>query len=159
MTADVPVYLEDLEPGRRFDCPPWDVTEADIVRFAREFDPQPFHLDPEAAADTLFGGLAASGWHTGAMMMGMATRSSLQPANGHVGMGVEAVRFLRPVRPGDRLHMVIEVLDARRSGSRPGYGVVKVRWRAWNQSGETVAEATPSMWVEARDAGAREEPA
>ena len=157
--AAEPVCFEDLVPGRRFECPSWAVTHEDIVRFAREFDPQPFHLDPDAAAETLFGGLAASGWHTGAMMMGMATRSTLQPVNGHVGMGVENVRFLLPVRPGDTLHMVIEVLDARRSGSRPGFGVVRVRWRARNQSDEIVAEAIPSMWVEAREAAPRDETA
>lgn len=153
------MYFEDLVPGRRFECPTWDVTADDIVRFAREFDPQPFHTDPEAAAGTLFNGLAASGWHTGAMMMGMATRSTLQPVNGHVGMGVERMRFLQPVRPGDTLRMEIEVLDARRSGSRPRFGVVRVRWRAWNQAGDAVAEAIPSMWVEARTAAARDEPA
>jgi len=145
------VYFEDLAPGMRFDCPTREVTEQDIVRFAREFDPQPFHLDREAAEATFFQGLAASGWHTAAMMMGMATRSDFQPANGHIGMGVDGLRFQRPVRPGDTLHMHIKILNARRSTSQPRFGVVKVRWEACNDRGEVVAEATPSMWIEARE--------
>lgn len=147
-----PYYLEDLATGMRFDCPTWPVTEADILRFAAEFDPQPFHLDHAAAASSVFRGLAASGWHTASMMMGMATRSDMHIANGHVGMNVEQLRFAKPVRPGDTLHMEIEILDARRSASRPDYGIVRVRWHARNQHGETVAEATPSMWVQARTA-------
>lgn len=158
MSSREHVHLEDLEPGQRFECAPWSVTAEDIRRFAREFDPQPFHLDAEAAAGSLFGGLAASGWHTGAMMMGMATRSGFQPANGHVGLGVEAIRFHRPVRPGDTLSMTIEIIDVRRSTSRPAYGVVRVHWLACNQSGDTVAEAIPSMWIEAAEP-ARDEPA
>ena len=148
------VFLEDLEPGLRFECPQWEVTADDIIRFAREFDPQPFHLDAAAARQSLFEGLAASGWHTASMMMGMATRSSFQPANGHIGMGVDGLRFHRPVRPGDILHMDIEILSARRSASQPGYGVVKVRWAARNGEGQAVAEATPSMWIAARRARA-----
>ncbi len=145
-------YFEDLTPGMRFACPPWEVTQADIVRFASEFDPQPFHLDPEAAERTGFKGLAASGWHTTAMMMGMGTRSGLRPANGQIGMSVESIRFAKPVRPRDTLTMEIEVLETRRSASRPDHGIVKVRWRAWNQHGDLVAEVVPNMWVQGRDA-------
>ena len=150
MTDKPSHYFEDLVPGLRFDCPPWEVTEADIIRFAREFDPQPFHVDPEAALDTGFKGLAASGWHTTAMMMGMATRSGLMPVNGQIGMSVESIRFPMPVRPGDVLSMDIEVLEARRSSGRPDHGIVKVRWRARNQNGDVVAEVVPNMWVRAR---------
>lgn len=154
--SDAPaLYLEDLTPGMRFACPSWTVEADDIVRFAREFDPQPFHLDAAQAAETFFGGMVASGWHTAAMMMGMATRSAeFQPANGHVGMGVDGLRFHRPVRPGDVLHMEIEIVSTRRSATHPGFGVAKVRWHARDGGGEAVAEATPSMWIATRTATA-----
>lgn len=145
-----PMYLEDLRPGMRFRAPAWHVTEEDIIRFAREFDPQPQHMDPEAARSSVFGGLAASGWHTAAMVMGMAMRSELQMTGGQVGIGVERLTFSRAVLPGDTLSLEIRVLDVRRSGSRPDSGIIRVHWLCRNQKGETVMEIEPSVLVKAR---------
>lgn len=139
-----PLYYEDLVPGRAFRCGPITVTEADIVRFAREFDPQPFHLDPVAARDSLFGGLAASGWHTAALCMRLFV-GGVQIAGGTIGMGMEALRWPRPVRPGDTLTLESEVVEARLSRSRPDQGLVKVRNTVRNQGGEVVFEGTPVL--------------
>lgn len=147
------LYLEDLKPGMRFGAPRWEVTEEELKRFAGEFDPQPFHLDHEAAKASVFGGLAASGWHTAAMMMGLFTRSELKLANGLVGMSIDGLRWHRPVRPGDALSLEVEILEVRRSTSNPGFGVVKMRWQGSNQNGEPVIEALPNLWVQARRAG------
>lgn len=148
-----PLYLEDLAVGMRFSAPEWQVMEADIIRFAREFDPQPHHIDPEAARASFFGGLAASGWHTAAMIMGMAMRSDMQMTGGQVGVGVERLRFNRIVRAGDTLRLEIEVLDVRRSRSQPGWGIVKGRWSCFNQEQELVMEIIPSALVRAREDG------
>ena len=145
-----PLYLEDLRPGMCFQAPVWQVTEEDIIRFAREFDPQPQHLDPEAAQSTLFGRLAASGWHTAAMVMGMAMRSELQMTGGQIGIGVERLTFSRAVFPGDTLSLEIRVLEVRRSGSRTDSGIIKVHWLCRNQDGECVMEIVPSVLVKAR---------
>lgn len=144
------LYLEDLTPGRTFETDAIEVTETMIHAFARDFDPQPFHLDAAAADASLFRGLAASGWHTLALTMGLVVRSPMTIANGHVGMGVEGVRWPRPVRAGDTLRVTIEVLDVTPSRSQPGWGVMRARWTTRNQHGETVAVATPSYWVQAR---------
>ncbi len=145
-------YLEDFTPGQRFETESITVTEAMIIDFARQFDPQLFHTDPEAAKGTMFSGLAASGWHTSALTMGLVVRSGLKIANGQVGLGVNGIQWPRPVRPGDRLRVTIEVLEVTPSRSRPGWGVVKVRWTTRNQHGDTVAVIEPNCWVEARDA-------
>lgn len=149
-----PLYLEDLAPGMHFSAPVREVTEADIIRFASEFDPQPHHLDPVAARDSFFGELVASGWHTAAMIMGMAMRSDMQMVDGQVGIGVERLRFTRTVRPGDTLSLDIEILDARASRSLPGRGIVKSRWVCRNQHGEQVMEIVPSALVKSRAAAA-----
>lgn len=151
-----PLYLEDLAPGMRFSAPEWQVTEADIIRFGSEFDPQPQHMDPEAAKDSFFGELVASGWHTAAMVMGMAMRSEMQMAGGQVGIGVERLRFSRTVRPGDTLSLDIEILDARPSRSLAGYGVIRYRWTCRNQDGEQVMEIVPTALVQSRETGAGE---
>jgi len=145
-----PLYLDDLRPGMRFACPDWPVTEADIIRFAAEFDPQDQHVDPEAACASLFGGLAASGWHTAAMIMGMAMRSELQLTGGQVGIGVETLRFARAVRPGDILSLEIEIIEVRASRSRPGQGIYKARWHCTNQFDETVMEIVPTVLARMR---------
>lgn len=154
MTVDTyqhgPLYLDDLLPGMRFIAPDWPVTEADIIRFATEFDPQDQHVDPEAASASLFGGLAASGWHTAAMIMGMAMRSALQLTGGQVGIGVENLRFERAVRPGDVLSLEIEIIEVRPSRSRPGQGIYKARWHCTNQLDETVMEIVPTVMARMR---------
>lgn len=148
-----PLFLEDLAAGMHFSGPEWEVTAEDVIRFAREFDPQPHHVDPVAARDSFFGGLAASGWHTAAMIMGMAMRSDMQMTGGQVGIGVERLLFKRTVRPGDTLRLDIEILEARYSRSQPGWGVVKSRWNCFNQDGEQVMEIVPTALVRARESG------
>jgi acyl dehydratase len=143
-------YLEDFEVGQIIETDRLTVTESMIIDFAQEFDPQPFHTDAAAARNSMFRGLAASGWHICAITMGMVVRSGLKIANGHVGMGIDSIRWPRSVRPGDSLRVTIEILEIRPSQSQPGWGVVKVRWITLNQDGETVAEILPNYWVQAR---------
>ncbi len=144
------LHFEDLTPGRVFGAGPVGVSEADIVRFAREFDPQPFHTDPEAARDSVFAGLAASGWHTAALAMRLFVTGGPRLAGGTVGVGVEALRWPRPVRPGDALTLEIEVLEARVSQSKPHQGVVRLRNTLRNQQGDVVLEETVVLIVPRR---------
>ncbi len=154
MTQDQPLYLEDLTVGRRFVTGSKTVDDELIMSFARDYDPQPFHTNPAAAESTFFRGLAASGWHTTALTMGLVVRS-MDVVNGLVGMGVERVSWPNPLRPGDTITVHIEVLENRPSNSKPGWGVVKVLWRTVNQHGLTVAELVPLMWVQARSGEAQ----
>src|SRR5215470_20332761 len=103
-------YLEDFEVGQTFSSGRLKVEKERIKTFAAEFDPQPFHLDESAARDTMFGGLAASGWHTAALTMRLLVESELRPAGGILGMGFDEFRWPKPVRPDDELHLDIEVL-------------------------------------------------
>ena len=103
-----------------------------------EFDPQPFHLDEDAARDTIFGGLAASGWHTAALTMRLLVESEIEPAGGIVGAGFDEFRWPKPVRPGDELRIESEVLEVRPSRSRPNQGLIKVRTTTLNQNNEAV---------------------
>jgi acyl dehydratase len=109
-----------------------------LSAFAAEFDPQPFHLNEDSARETFFKGLAASGWHTAAMTMRLLVDSELKPVGGIIGTGFDEMRWPRPVRPGDQLHVESEVLDVRPSKSRPHQGVIKVRTTTLNQNGEPV---------------------
>lgn len=143
-------YLEDFKPGDRFETGTMTLTEEAIYAFAREFDPQPFHLDPVAAKVSLFKGLIPSGWHIAALTMGLVVRTELNIINGLVGLGVEYIRWPAAARPGDTLRVEIEVLEVNPSRSKPGWGVVKLLWRTMNQDGVTVQEALPSCWVQAR---------
>ena len=131
-------YLEDFEPGQKFSSRQLSVEAARIKSFAAEFDPQPFHLDEDSARETFFKGLAASGWHTAAMTMRLLVDSELKPAGGIIGAGFDEMRWPRPVRPGDQLHVESEVLDVRPSKSRPDQGVIKLRATTLNQNGEPV---------------------
>ena len=133
-------YFEDLNIGQKFRSASL-VIEGDAIReFAARFDPQPFHLDDDAARDTLFGGLAASGWHTAALTMRLLVDSEFRPAGGLVGAGLEELRWPRPTRPGDRLELEVEVLDLRAMRSRPGQGLVKLRVTTFNQDREIVQQ-------------------
>ncbi|KAA0683615.1 MaoC family dehydratase [Roseomonas genomospecies 6] len=143
-------YLDDLTPGDRFTGGPVTVTEEDVVAFARQFDPQPFHLDPEAAKDSLFGGLAASGWHTAGLTMRMIVTGDGALAGGFVGMGVEDIRWPKPTRPGDTLRIESEILEVRASAKRPGSGIARVRTTTFNQNGETVQQMTANLLVPRR---------
>jgi acyl dehydratase len=145
-------YLEDIHAGDRFQSAEQTVAEDAIVRFAREFDPQPFHVDADAARRTMFGGLIASGWHTAAIAMRLRLTAGVRVAGGLIGIGIEDIRWPRPVRPGDTLHLEGEVVDVRPSQSHPDYGVVRVRETALNQRNEPVMTMVTSLWVPRRPA-------
>jgi acyl dehydratase len=142
-------YFEEFAVGQKFESEPRAVDAAEIKAFAAQFDPQPFHLDEEAARDSLFGGLAASGWHTAAMTMRLCLGSDMRPAGGIIGGGGE-LTWAKPVRPGDVLRVEIEVVETRASRSRPGQGLVKVRIATLNQDGDTVQSFAPTLLVDRR---------
>lgn len=131
-------YLEDFAAGQTFGSGRVRVDKERIKSFAAEFDPQPFHLDEEAARNSVFQGLAASGWQTAALTMRLLVESDFKPAGGIIGAGFDEFRWPRPVRPGDELHLEIEVLEARPSKSRPDQGLIKVRTTTLNQNDEPV---------------------
>lgn len=132
-------YLEDFEPEQTWGGAMRMRVDKDRVKsFAAEFDPQPFHLDEQAASTSLFQGLAASGWHTAAMTMRLLVQSELKPAGGIIGAGFDEFRWPRPVRPGDELRVESEVLEVRPSKSKPGQGMIKVRVTTFNQRDEPV---------------------
>jgi acyl dehydratase len=137
LTGDHRLYLEDLEVGRRFTSAQHLVDEAQIKAYAAQFDPQPFHLDDAVARATLFGGLAASGWHTASITMRLLVDSGLPLAGGIIGAGGE-VSWPKPTRPGDTLQVVSEIEEVTPSRSRPDRGMVRVRSETRNQRGEVV---------------------
>jgi acyl dehydratase len=143
------LYLDDLRAGQRFVSGTHAIDETQIRAFAREFDPQPFHLDAAAAEGTLFAGLAASGWHTAALTMKLLVESGLPVAGGIVGAGGE-LSWPRPTRPGDILHVESEVLDVAPSRSRPDRGMATVRSETRNQNGEIVQVFTAKLVVPRR---------
>jgi acyl dehydratase len=142
-------YFEDLAAGQKFASPTLCVDADAITAFAAQFDPQPFHLNDEAARHTIFEGLAASGWHTAALTMRLCVASDFRPAGGIVGIGGE-LNWLKPVRPGDALRVEIEIVETRVSRSRPGQGIVKVRLTTLNQDDEPVQIFTPTLFVDRR---------
>jgi acyl dehydratase len=131
------LYLEDLYVGQRFTSDTYQMDEARIKAFAAEFDPQPFHLDQAAAQGTLFGGLAASGWHTAAVAMRLLVTGGLPLGNGIIGLGGE-LAWPKPTRPGDTLRVESEVIEILPSRSKPNQAVVKVKSTTLNQDGEPV---------------------
>jgi len=143
-------YLEDFAPNQRFTSGRLRVERERIKGFAAEFDPQPFHMDEDAARASLFGGLAASGWHTAAMTMRLLVESELKPAEGILGAGFDEFRWPKPVRPDDELHLEIEVLEVRHSKSRPHQGVIKVRTTTLNQNNEPVQVSVGNLIVPRR---------
>jgi acyl dehydratase len=142
--------LDDFRIGDTYTTPSVTVSEDDITRFAREFDPQPFHTDPEAAAAGPFGGLIASGWHTAAMTMRLLVDGELRPAGGIIGLGFDEFRWPHPVRPGDELTVESEVLEVRPSRSRPDQGLIKIRTTTRNQNGEAVQITVGNLLVPRR---------
>lgn len=143
-------YFEDLAVGQVFASGCVRVTAEEIKRFAAQFDPQPFHLDEEVARGTIFGGLAASGWHTAALTMRLMVEGEFRPAGGLIGAGLDELRWSRPVRPGDELRAESEILEMRTSQSRPGQGLVKLRTTTRNQEGETVQVLVANVVVPRR---------
>ena len=143
------LYLDDLQVGQRFTSGSHAIDERQITAFAHEFDPQPFHLDGEAAKETLFRGLAASGWHTAAITMRLNVQGGLPLAGGIVGMGGE-LAWPHPTRPGDVLHVESEVLEVKPSRSQPDRGIATIRSETKNQRGEVVQLCTMKLFVPRR---------
>jgi acyl dehydratase len=145
-----PLYYEDLAVGQTFGTGTFKVEPDMIKAFAAEFDPQPFHLDQEAARASLFGGLVASGWHTAAVTMRLLVRGELQIVGGLIGLGAEELRWPRPVHPGDVLRVESEVVELRPSNSNPSRGLVRVRNTTLNQDSEPVMVMVVTMIVPRR---------
>jgi acyl dehydratase len=132
-------YFEDYQPGSVHEYGAIAVDEAEIIAFARKFDPQDFHVDPEAAARGPFGGLIASGWHTASLMMRLLADHYLSKVASLGSPGIDELRWTQPVRPGDALSIRVTVLDAKRSRSKPDRGIVQTSIEVLNQRGEIVA--------------------
>jgi acyl dehydratase len=135
-------YLEDFQVGDIRETGSWTVTREEILAFARQFDPQPFHIDEAAAARTSFGGLIASGWHTASICMRLVVDTALVDESGETGSlgspGVDELRWVKPVRPGDTLTVRIEVVESVPSRSKPDRGLVRLRYTVFNQHRENV---------------------
>jgi acyl dehydratase len=131
-------YFEDFEPGQDIDLGLRTVTEEEIVAFARDYDPQPFHVDRDAAAHSIYGGVIASGWHTCGMMMRLVVDGLLGRSSSMGSPGLDGVRWLAPVRAGDTLNVRYRTVQVKASASKPDRGVVWSKWVAINQHGETV---------------------
>ena len=144
--------FEDFEPGRVFELPDYAVSEADILRFAGEFDPQPIHTDPAYASGTEMGGLIASGWHTAAIFMRMQCDSFLLDTSSIVSPGVDEIRWLRPLRPGDVLRGSVEVTKVAASRSKTDRGTVYCKATVLNQRGEVVMTMTTRNIYRRREA-------
>ena len=132
------LYFEDFHPGQVIELGTRTVSETEIVDFARQFDPQPFHVDRDAAAASHFGGIVASGWHTCSMLMRQIVDELLSRSVSHGSPGVDEIRWLKPVRPGDTLRMSMRVTESIPSKSRPDRGVLKCEYQGVNQHGEPV---------------------
>jgi acyl dehydratase len=139
-------YFEDLKAGERFKSGTYSVSEEQIVNFAREFDPQPFHLDAAVARQTMFKNLIASGWHTAAITMRLFVQT-LNFAEGAIGLGVDELRWPTAVEPGDVLQVETEIVGLRESRSKPSHGIVRLRYVTTNQRGEIVQTMMASALV------------
>lgn len=149
MTDRTPLYLEDVVAGDQFVTDEVTVTAEEIVAFARQFDPQPFHLDAEAAKDTFFGGLAASGWHTAAITMRLLVTLGPNIAGGTIGAGGE-LSWPTPTRPGDRLHLRVTVESVRASRSNPSRGSAMLKVETLTHDDEPRQVITVRMLLFAR---------
>jgi acyl dehydratase len=133
------IYFEDLEVGARTDFGSYDVTREEVLEFARKYDPQPFHLSDEEAAKTHFGRIAASGWHSAAMVMGVIARHVVDERQAGLGSpGIDELRWKKPVYPGDTLHVTGEILEKTPSRSRPDIGSFRTKTTVTNQHGDVV---------------------
>ena len=147
------LYFEDFPPGEVSEYGDRLVTAEDIVEFARDFDPQPFHLDDEAARETQAGGLIASGWHTAALLMRMNCDEFILRSASQGAPGTDEVNWLKPVRPGDRLRVRRKTLSARVSRSRPETGLVEMLFEVLNQNGEIVMTQKGTLFIGRRHSG------
>jgi acyl dehydratase len=148
-----PLYLEDFAVGQTYGTGRLRVDAEAIKAFAAAFDPQPFHLDDDAARASFFQGLSASGWHTAALTMRLLVEGELRPAGGIIGVWADEMKWPRAVRPGDELEVHAEILAVRPSQSRPGQGFVKVRSTTLNQHREAVQVVVINLLVQSRPAG------
>jgi acyl dehydratase len=145
------LYFEDLEVGREIDYGSYEVTREEVLEFARKYDPQPFHLSDEAAAKTYFGRLAASGWHTAAMTMAVIVRHfEKEPQAGLGSPGVDELRWLKPVYPGDTLHVRSRLLEKTPSRSKPDIGSFRTQTTVTNQDEEPVMRFTSIVLIRRR---------
>lgn len=142
-------YFEDYPPGAVFEAGAVTITEPSIIEFARQYDPQAMHVDPDWAAQGPFGQVIASGWHTVAVMMRLLVAHYL-PSGGLASPGIDELRWPRPVRPGDTLRMRVTVLEARRSRSKPDRGLVRTLVEMLNQNGEVVLSMKPMNLIRCR---------
>src|SRR5690606_26148700 len=131
-------FFEDFQPGEVLEFGDYLVTEDEIVEFAKRYDPQPFHVDHQAAERSIYGGLIASGWMTGSIVMRTLVDHFISPESSMGSPGVDEIRWTKPVRPGDRLRLRVTVVEARRSQSKPDRGIIQLQQEAINQDGETV---------------------
>jgi acyl dehydratase len=151
------IHYEDIEVGNRQSFGRYEVTRDEVVDFASKYDPQPFHLDDKAAAKTYFGRLSASGWHSCAMTMRMLVENmSVVEQAGLGSPGVDNLRWVKPVYPGDTLRCETEVIEKRRSKSRPDMGLFKSRCRTFNQNDELVLEMVSNGLIRVRNPEATE---
>jgi acyl dehydratase len=146
------LFFQDFPVGEVFHYGKYDVTEEEIVAFAREFDPQPFHMDKSAGEASILGGLAASGWHICAMMMRIMVDGYFGRTASMGSPGVDEVKWIRPVRPGDRLSCRRTTLEARVSAKRPEMGIVKFRWELFDHNDEKKAEMIGINLIKVRGA-------
>lgn len=153
------LFLEDLEAGQVYRTGTHVMTAEEIKAFARQHDPQPFHIDEDAAKHSLFEGLCASGWHTAAITMRLLVEGPFRLAGGHIGARLEELCWPRPTRPGDELRVETEVLEVRASESRPGYGWARVRTTTFNQNGEVAQTYVGNLIVRRRSASGHRLPA
>jgi acyl dehydratase len=145
-------YLEDFAAGQVYRSNRLQVDRGQILAFASQFDPQPYHLDEELARKSVFKGLVASGWHTAGVTMRLLVESDFQPADGILGVGLEELSWPRPVRPGDELRVESEVLEVRPSKVRTDRGVIRVRTTTFNQNDQPVQIFTGNLLVPRRPA-------
>jgi acyl dehydratase len=143
-------FLDDFAVGQVFSTGRLRIDADQIKAFARQFDPQPFHLDEETAKNSVFRGLAASGWHTAALTMRLMADGEFKPAGGIIGVGFDELSWQKPVRPGDELHAKSEILEVRPSKSRPDRGMIRVRTTTYNQNDEPVQAFTGNLIVPRR---------
>ena len=142
----------EFHPGQQIEAGPYAVDEAEIVEFARRYDPQWFHTDPKASADGRFGGLIASGWHTCSIAMRLIVDTALAGSESFASPGLDYVKWPAPVRPGDRLRLRAEIIDARRSEKSPELGILRWRWYMTNQDGVEVLELEATSFFDLSDA-------
>ena len=145
-------FFEDFSVGQVFRSDRRQIDAEQIKSFARQFDPQPFHVDEEAARESVFRGLAASGWHTAALTMRLMIDGEFRPAGGIIGVGFDELSWSRPVRPGDELRVESEIMEVRPSKSRADRGMIRVRTTTYNQNGEAVQVFTGNLIVPRRPA-------